>query len=442
MQTIETSPSGEIIKKELAAPATQSVTLNEEQEVALQELLCFLNDPNPSQLYFVFKGYAGVGKTFLMREALARLSKYMSGRVAFATPTNKAAKVLRAVTGSASTIYSLLGLRIEKTGELKELVGGEKVDLSDIDVIFLDEASMVNKFLLDRLDEIAESYNIKIVFMGDPGQLPPVGEVASPVWAIPGGVFLKRVMRHDGQILNLVTRVRDQIESWTPSIDIKSDHGTDEGVWKCTKQTFKQAIMKAAESGGFSDGLKGKVIAWRNVRVAEYNNLIRYSIFGAAATPGHYLVGDRIVATAPCKRGDDYLIGTDDEAIVEAVIETNHPLEPLYKAIELKCRTETNQIIRLLVLHPDSQTQFDNDCEQLAHAARANKAVWKAFWAKKDLFHEIKYAYAITAHRSQGSTYENVFVDYQDILLNRNRKEAFQCLYVACSRPTKRLVLA
>jgi hypothetical protein len=50
--------------------------------------------------------------------------------------------------------------------------------------------------------------------------------------------------------------------------------------------------------------------------------------------------------------------------------------------------------------------------------------------------------YGATVHRAQGSTYETVWVDYQDILKNRNRREAFQCLYVACSRPTTKLLLA
>jgi len=54
----------------------------------------------------------------------------------------------------------------------------------------------------------------------------------------------------------------------------------------------------------------------------------------------------------------------------------------------------------------------------------------------------VKYAYAITAHRAQGSTYDTVYVDYQDILMNRERYEAFQCLYVASSRPRKTLYLA
>jgi exodeoxyribonuclease-5 len=98
--------------------------------------------------------------------------------------------------------------------------------------------------------------------------------------------------------------------------------------------------------------------------------------------------------------------------------------------------------VRLLVLHEDSAARYAQDSEKLAYDAKATPRLWKKFWEHKDLFHDIKYAYALTAHRSQGSTYENVWVDYQDILINRNRKEAFQCLYVACTRPTTKLILA
>jgi exodeoxyribonuclease-5 len=249
-------------------------------------------------------------------------------------------------------------------------------------------------------------------------------------------------MRHDNQILELVTAIRETMFSLTPSINIQSDNSEGEGVWKMSKQAFKKDIFEAAERGEFADGAKSKVIAWRNVRVAEYNNLIRHAIFGAEADLTPYIVGDRIVAAGPCLRGDDTLLSTDEEAFIEHVTLCKHPMEPKYQAIELKCCSESSSVIRLLVLHPNSQTQFDNDSQILAHAAKGNGKLWKKFWEHKELFHDIKYAYALTAHRSQGSTYENVWVDYQDVLLNRNRLEAFQCLYVACSRPTTRLKLA
>ena len=117
-------------------------------------------------------------------------------------------------------------------------------------------------------------------------------------------------------------------------------------------------------------------------------------------------------------------------------------VEQLGWTYPLLCRSEANVPVRLLVLHPESRVQFDIDSQHLAHEAKVNPKLWQKFWQHKELFHGVKYAYALTAHRSQGSTYQSVWVDYQDILLNRSRKEAFQCLYVACSRPTTQLILA
>jgi hypothetical protein len=336
-----------------------------------------------------------------------------------------------------------LGLRVDKSGELKKVVAGKPPeDLSKLDVIFIDEGSMVNSNLFAILREVSDKHGLKVVFMGDPAQLPPVGESASMIWSLRQMVELKKVMRHDNQILTLVTSIRSIMNSIAPSIAFKSDSSGGEGVFKHTKDSFRQSIFAAAEAGWFADGEQAKVIAWRNVRVAEYNNLIRFAIFGASASPGYYLKGDRIVAAGPVLKGDAVIMNTDDEAIVESFIECVHPMEPKYKGIELLCSTETNSKVRLLVIHPDSAAEFERDSMHKAHDAKGNSKLWKKFWDHKELFHDIKYAYALTAHRAQGSTYENVWVDYQDVLYNRNRKEAFQCLYVACSRPTTRLHLA
>lgn len=424
-------------------PSQCEVRVTPEQSIAIDSLMQFLSDPSPDDLFFTLSGFAGTGKTFCMREVVAR-SKNSRAKFAFTAPTNKAAKELRKVTGEAQTIFALLGLRIDKTGELKQLVAGKApTDLSDYTAVFIDEGSMVNSTLFNLLRAKSEQYDVKVIFMGDAAQLPPVGEAASPIWTENNQrASLSTVMRHDNQILSLVTEIRSVMENFTPSINIKSDHSATEGVWKVDKRTFKQSIYDAAVAGDFADGNKSKVIAWRNIRVAEYNHLIRHAIYGAEADLTSYLPGDRIVAAAPCLRNDELLLTTDEEALVESAINCKHPMEPKYAAIELKCRTEGNKIIRLLVLHPSSYDTFNNDSQRLAHEAKANGRLWKKFWDHKDLFHDIKYAYALTAHRAQGSTYENVWVDYQDILLNRNRREAFQCLYVACSRPTTRLVLA
>jgi hypothetical protein len=419
------------------------IQITPEQAIAIDSLMKFLADPDPEYQMFVLSGFAGTGKTFCMREVVARCAKSRI-KFAFTAPTNKAAKVLRQVTGSAVTIYSLLGLRIDKSGELKQLITSKApLDLSEIDAIFVDEGSMVNDRLLQILHDQCMLANVKVVFMGDSAQLPPVGEAASNIWSMKAErASLTKVMRHDNQILKFVTSVREVINSPTPSIEIRSNNDGVEGVWKMDKAGFRKALFDAACAGEFSDGSKGKAIAWRNITVNEYNNVIRAAIYGAAALPGRYLQGERIVAAAPCMRGDEQLLVTDDEALVESEIECRHPLALQYLALELLCRTEENKVIRLVVIHPESKQQFENDSAKKANEAKVNPKLWQKFWLHKELFHDVKYAYALTTHRSQGSTYESVWVDYQDILLNRNRREAFQCLYVACSRPTKRLFLA
>lgn len=403
-------------------------------------MLEFIQDPDPVSPFFVFAGFAGTGKTFCMREVAARLAPSHC-QIAYTAPTNKAAKVLRGVTGAAQTIFSLLGLRIDKSGELKQLVSGKPPEnLKDLDVVFLDEASMVNDNLMKELTIAVKRDGFRVVFMGDEAQLPPVKEATSPVWKLPVNARLTKVMRHDNEILELVTDIREVINSPAPCINIKSKHHGDTGIWKMTKMGFKESIYNAAMAGGFADGGVGKVIAWRNMQVDEYNALIRNALWGAGAD--FYVPGERIVAAAPLSRGEEQLMMTDEEAVVESVAVCKHPLEPKYMAYELKCRTEDNRTVRLITLHPSSRHVFESDCQALAHDAAAMPKLWKKFWELKDIFHDIKYAYAITAHRSQGSTYQNVWVDYQDILRNRNRKEAFQCLYVACSRPTTKLMLA
>ena len=419
-----------------------SVSLNAEQQVAVQNLLDFLQDPDPQSPIFVLSGFAGTGKTFCMREVVAH-TQGTHTKFAYTAPTNKAAKVLKAITGEACTIYSLLGLRVDKSGALKQVVAGKSPEgLEDYDCVFVDEGSMVNRILLKELLANIERYKFKVVFMGDPAQLPPVGEIHSPIWELAPGAVLTQVMRHDNQILELATEIREVVNSPAPCINIKSSNDGLEGVWKLTKAAFKESIYKAVCNGDFADGSQTKVIAWRNVRVKEYNDLIRNALYGVEAQTTPWMPGERIVAGGPCERNDDMLMTTDEEALVESVVACKHPMEPKYQAFELKSITETGKNIRLLVLHPASAAQYDADCNSLAHQAATNGKLWKKFWDLKDLFHDIRYAYAITAHRSQGSTYENVYVDYQDILLNRTRREAFQCLYVACSRPTTRLYLA
>jgi superfamily I DNA/RNA helicase len=132
---------------------------------------------------------------------------------------------------------------------------------------------------------------------------------------------------------------------------------------------------------------------------------------------------------------------TDDEGVIERIAIGSHPKYSDFKCYNISLITDENKRISLWVLHPDSSVDEQIHLHNLANDAKLNPRKWRDYWQFKDAFHSIKHAYAITAHRAQGSTYDTAFVVWNDILLNRNRGEAYRCLYVACTRPKKRLYL-
>jgi exodeoxyribonuclease V len=424
-----------------AQQVPESSKLNDEQALALQAMLEFIKGP---ELFFLLEGYAGTGKTFTLKEFL----RQFKGRVIFTAPTNKATRVLRdtlrteTYNPECKTIYSLLGLQMAPNGEVKELVAPEEpIDLTQYKVVVVDEGSMVGTTLWPHIESTAKDFNLKFLFLADFAQLPPVGEKLSPCKKITQGFYLTQVMRYDNQILSFVTGIRNKMSHPAPSIGIVSDNAGDEGVWAVGKTEFMSRILEAAEAGDFSRVNGTKALAWRNVTVDELNRAVRQRIFPLVRD--RFVPDDRVILTEPAKNLEEEIIGlTDDEGKIDSVTVTRHPLFPQYKVWSMSVTTDDNKKIRLNALHEDSIADFQGDLNSLSIRAKADKRIWKEFWKLRESMHSVRHAYAITVHRSQGSTYETVFVDYRDILLNRDRGEAFQCLYVACTRPKKRLILA
>lgn len=416
-------------------------TLNKEQAEALAAMLAFTKSEDS---FFLLQGYAGTGKTFTLKEFLAQFR----GRVIFTAPTNKATRVLRETLKSdefnpeCKTIYSLLGLRMEANGEIKELVEPEDpIDLTQYKVVIVDEGSMINKTLFGWIERTAKEFKLKFIFLADFAQLPPIGEASSLVRTIPRGNYLTQVMRYDNQILTLATELRSRLGHPAPSISLKSSNADGEGVWVIPKAEFMGRILEAAESGQFSKVNGTKALAWRNVTVDELNRAIRQRIFPLVTDL--WCPDDRIIITEPAKDLDGNIVAsTDDEGKIDSVAISRHPVFSQYNIWSLSVTTDDNKKIMLNVIHESSVTQFTTDLNSLTLRARSERRLWKEFWRLKEAFHSVRHAYAITVHRSQGSTYNSVFVDYRDILLNRSRVEAFQCLYVACTRPKKQLFLA
>lgn len=151
--------------------------LTEDQQSALDRLISWYKNKNKTP-YITLGGYAGTGKTTLMGVLRKELENYKSGiRIAFCSYTGRAAQNLRnklkqekaySVSDSISTIHSLIYNPIED--EEGRILGWDRMDDLEADLIIVDEASMVDGQIWQDL----LSFQIPIIAVGDHGQLPPI----------------------------------------------------------------------------------------------------------------------------------------------------------------------------------------------------------------------------------------------------------------------------
>ena len=167
------------------------ITLDASQSAALSVAL--------EEPISVITGGPGTAKTTILREALDRLGE--SARVALCAPTGKAAKRMLEATGKpASTIHRLLGFNPAE--------GGFYYDATNplpFDVVFVDEASMIDVELFANLVEAIDEKTTRIVFVGDADQLPSVG---------PGSILADLVRESLVPVATLSTVHRSAQESW------------------------------------------------------------------------------------------------------------------------------------------------------------------------------------------------------------------------------------
>ena len=147
---------------------------------------------------FVLTGYAGTGKTSLMKYILAR----HPGPAIVGAPTGKAAHRLRSTGVAASTIHKL-AYEFRGQDDLDKLLFEFKgLDRSDA-LVVIDEASMIDTKVYEDL--LGRGY--RMLFVGDPGQLPPIGE--SPGILDTPDAHLEKIERQeDGGLLDFCHALR------------------------------------------------------------------------------------------------------------------------------------------------------------------------------------------------------------------------------------------
>lgn len=423
--------------------------------------------------------------------------------IAATAPTHKAVRVMRknAELGSTvtyATLHSLLKLKPkndEKTGKKIFVRSTDPADgRGDANVIFVDEVSMLGDKSKEQptgkdeevglwsalLELMEEDSTIKLILLGDPVQIPPVNEIDSPVFLHPEKygievLELTQSMRQagDNPILDYATDIRSTYKNREidrePYARIVNGTGITlidrfhtRGVDQILEQQFGSPEFKA-------DADHMKVIAWTNPTVNSFNNSIRRMLYsvpeGMLALPliinGEKLImDDRYVV--PGTNG--FALPTNEELevvsyeIVRKAVQYKvyTPMGYMNKSInpqvyETKARFRTIKgdwkEVQLVIAHEraageitNMMTEVKNSCFKTPFGAERSE-MWKHYFRLDGIFAKVKYNYAVTAHKAQGSTYTNCMLVMWDIIKNPRLEERNRIIYVGATRAKKMLYI-
>lgn len=432
------------------------------------------------------KGYAGTGKTFLTAKIIEVLLSQKKYKVCMTAPTNKAVKVLRDksnfidVNLRFATIHSLLGL-VEKqmdNGEIKFVEDKEKGNTAGgYDIIVVDEVSMLNNELLlgstyiTGLLEIAEYNDIHILFVGDPKQIPPVGAKETVVFEYPEkyGIVtweLDEIIRQakGNPIIDTTLKVRNNMHR-PNALLVREDQylpEVNEGVhfMKYEDKEYLDNLLKTYfTSPNFKENPDfAKVVCFTNKTVGLFNRKIRSMIYGVSPKNLETLyVGEKLIANTvileKVDREHQIIFPTNSEFVVKAFeVKTGQ-----YDGADLDYYDTTVTYLddgdvlvdkRIKIIHETSAPDIDLILAHYAEMAKAaskgsfaSMNAWGRFWEVKRMFADIGYNYAITAHKSQGSTYDNVFAVESDMDIIKDVQFRNRLKYTAFTRPRKNLFI-
>lgn len=450
--------------------------LNDDQVKALVSIKEFLKQADRRQM--VLYGAAGTGKTSLINVLLDELDKDPDSPVYYCTaPTNKAVDVIAERTGRdfERTIYSLLGLTLlDFTDGRPKLKKENESHLHEYDLVIVDEASMVSLALLNEIQRQLLIYtSIKVVYVGDRCQIPPVddannGMLESIIFQLPWQVELTKVMRtaSENPILGAVTAMRADMKSPVDLFDHETRVAPDgTGIYFYPLQRpFMNRMLEYFKRDEFkADSNYAMAVAYTNAAVDAINEQVRSVLYPDCTRTVEVGEEVRVVKTY----GNNVIRGKASFFSVLfnveerlRILEIEDVEDPAYN---IKCyKVKVQNIVRkrskqttvtayivapegmndYLVLKQKLATEAREKAEKLnthGHHVYTPKEAWKEYSTFTKFYLWFGYIYALTAHKSQGSTIQNVFVVERNI--NRIAEDELRnkLKYTAFTRAAKEL---
>lgn len=473
-------------------------TLNEEQQKTHDTIVAYITDQDKEKAMWLLSGYAGTGKTFTLTQIVGTLRRHKkediwgskSFRIAMSAPTHKAVKVMKKFAKGFdgvhfSTIHALLGLKEQidnLSGKTKFVQSKEpdQIKIDQFDVLFIDETSM----LADELMLLLVPYTqrgLKLVFIGDKAQIPPVNHIDSKPFLEAervkyniGMVELTSIVRQslDNPILTYATRIRKAYQTAAdfevithtipdrqPLTGIIHVGETDDArVHEIVEQYFNCEAFR-------QDADHMKVIAWRNKTVDQFNRLIRQHIYKDMGKDLPFIIaGEKLIIDAPVVMPGSgrILLSNNEEIEVDHFIveegEMSYYMMEVVNREWVSDQITTNikyyntwvkyfdedgiqQIANIRILHENENAGIAKILDSIKKAATQvptnspfRGKLWQSYYAVDRKFAAVKYNYAITSHKSQGSTYDNTMLIDWDISANSRTEERNRIRYVAATR--------
>ena len=409
----------------------------------------------------VLTGFAGSGKSTLIAE-VCRLASAYRCNYHLSAMTHKACDIVTAATNEkCMTVHKLCGLApgMNKNGQ-ESLVDKNRVHILPDSLIILDEASMVGTRLLKILAKKVKKYRSKLLFVGDPYQLPPINENC-PIFdgTIPT-YELTTVHRQKGDnpILDIATEFRKFIAGERSDMPvIKTKLNSDgNGVHVITAKEFTEQYIGKYINHQPEDKVNVPMCAYTNKQVDKYNQMIRNSIhfLDGEIKPfyeGEKLISNKVVIDHP----NNIILGNNVPVTVKSYSDWVKPytsiagvdievpvyrVDVIYKRHDPRSNQQVQSSIMLLV--PKSKQQYQQVLQAIAKEAKLAKdkptrnKIWKLLYALKNGIADLRPPYASTTHKAQGSTHEGVFIDLKDIMSCKQLYTRARLIYVALTRAT------
>lgn len=462
---------------------SKEIILIASQQKELDEMVAWSYRPALDEdLFYVLCGYAGTGKTTILKEFIKK-NKYASFDIAITAPTHKAKKKAEQATGlSGVTIQKALGLRPNTNIDNFNINRPEFSEQAEPEIgkhglVIIDEASMFNKALFERLIELAKLKKTKLLFVGDEKQLPPVNETESlAITSIANRSNLTEIIRQRdvnplGELLNLLREdiekgTTDSLEKITGTATFTDEEGEEHGYEVITdRDLFREKVLTAFSDERYIFNKEFcKYLAWTNDSVKAMNRIIRDHIIKSdmPIAKGDLVMG---YSTIYNKSGD-IMLTNSEEYIVTRVNDFENSWDVNGYLVDIKA-VDTPFSNTVFVANPNDLDKFLEIFEERHSKALKFNSQWNNFYLFKNdnlLIQDIKngnkikvkkdldFAYGLTVHKSQGSTYENVFINLVDIKRGLNfgnsdrerrisRDTTMRLIYVALSRASKKCII-